>query len=323
MILTASVLTAVVLLQLACTKEYSCENCQPKNKPPIANAGTDSLIILPVDSIMLDGSHSIDPDGVITSFLWKKISGPSFLTINNSTNPKTIVKGLVKGTYQFELKVIDNGGLFAMDTVIVKVDSIHAINHPPVANAGQDIAYIHCDPNYWQNFSFGLDGNGSTDPDNNIVNYMWTRLSGPPLPACFPVNVPGSPTQVWVINLVPGIVVFELTVTDVGGLSSKDTVQVSLIDNQSPVANIAPVTSINLPTNSVVLNGSGSTDPENNISTYEWTKSSGPVSFNIISPKSAQTQVTNLTAGTYYFQLKVTDICGLFSTGFVQVIVNP
>jgi hypothetical protein len=54
-----------------------------------------------------------------------------------------------------------------------------------------------------------------------------------------------------------------------------------------------------------------------------WSKISGPSSFNITSSSAVQTQVTNLGAGIYQFELKVMDADGLFSKDTVQEIVNP
>lgn len=64
-------------LFVSCKKETSCEGCSVKtNKPPIAVAGLDQLITLPTDNVLLDGRTSSDPDGMISSCLWTKISGP-------------------------------------------------------------------------------------------------------------------------------------------------------------------------------------------------------------------------------------------------------
>ena len=71
-----ALLTGVVIF-ISCKKEYSCENCRETNKAPIANAGKDTAIILPVDSVTLDGRASSDPDGSISSYQWIKISGPA------------------------------------------------------------------------------------------------------------------------------------------------------------------------------------------------------------------------------------------------------
>ncbi|HEX6849615.1 MAG TPA: hypothetical protein VF144_21660 [Chitinophagaceae bacterium] len=88
-----------------------------------------------------------------------------------------------------------------------------------------------------------------------------------------------------------------------------------------PVANAGPDQTILLPTNTVALDGSASTDPNNNIASYLWTKVSGPSSFTIANPNSVQTQVTNLIEGVYEFELKVTDARGLIDKDIVQATV--
>ena len=67
-------------------------------------------------------SASSDPDGTISEWLWTKISGPASFNITNPRSAKTVVKNLDAGIYQFELKVTDNGGLSAKDTIQVIVN---------------------------------------------------------------------------------------------------------------------------------------------------------------------------------------------------------
>src|SRR5262245_55893354 len=88
-----------------------------ERKPPTAIAGPDQVITLATNSISLDGSRSNDPDGSITSFLWQKISGPASFNITAETSANTTINNLVGGTYQFELTVRDDDGLFAKDLV--------------------------------------------------------------------------------------------------------------------------------------------------------------------------------------------------------------
>lgn len=69
---TAFILLIGVLLLISCQKEISCENCLGNppgstNKSPIAKAGTDQVITLPTDSVLLDGILTSDPDGMISS----------------------------------------------------------------------------------------------------------------------------------------------------------------------------------------------------------------------------------------------------------------
>jgi hypothetical protein len=105
------VLLTVILINISCKKEYSCENCAEKNKPSISIAGPDQVITLPTDSVSLDGRNSSDPDGTISEWLWTKIAGPASFNIYKPDSSKTLVKTLVIGVYQFELSVKDNGGL--------------------------------------------------------------------------------------------------------------------------------------------------------------------------------------------------------------------
>jgi len=91
--------------------------------------------------------------------------------------------------------------------------------------------------------------------------------------------------------------------------------------NHPPVANAGPDQTIILP-NTIILDGIGSTDPDNNIADYLWTKIAGPASFNIVNANSLQSQVTNLVEGIYQFELKVTDAEGLFSLDTIVVSVS-
>lgn len=214
------------MVVISCKKEHSCENCNGNppsggtNKSPIANAGPDQVITLPTDSVLLDGNASSDPNGIISEWLWTKISGPASFNINDATKANAIAKNIKAGIYEFELKVDDNGGLSAKDTVQVVVNDSLQSNRPPVANAGTNQT-INLPTN-----TVNLDGSGSADPDNNISTYLWTKISGP-LSSNL-INATNLQTQV--LSLVQGVYYFELKVTDAGGLFSMDTVQVEVIE---------------------------------------------------------------------------------------------
>jgi hypothetical protein len=93
-------------------------------------------------------------------------------------------------------------------------------------------------------------------------------------------------------------------------------------NNRPPIANAGPDQVISLPKNNVLLDGS-STDPDGNITNYNWIKISGPSSFNITKANSVLTQVSDLVDGAYLFELRINDGCGLFSKDTVQLTVNP
>jgi len=324
---TAFVILSWMVVFISCEKEKSCESCRETNKPPIAIAGPDQVITLPTDSVLLDGWTSSDQDGIISEWLWTKISGPASLNIIKPTDSLTKVKALVVGTYLFELKVTDNGGLSAKDTMRIIVDAVLTTNHPPIANAGAD-QIISLPTN-----TVSLYGSGSTDPDNNITSYSWSKISG----SSFSITNANT-VQTQVTNLAAGIYEFELKVVDSGGLFSKDTVQVIVNDlpiTQPPIANAGPDQTITLPLDSTWLDGSGSSPNGWSVSTaatYVWTKISGPSQF-LLSPATLQQTLQmagyvpttaiakNLIPGTYLFRLQVTNSSGASDADTVQVIV--
>jgi WD40-like Beta Propeller Repeat/PKD domain len=217
--MAAYILLAGIVFYTSCKKEKSCESCREGNKSPIALAGPDQVITLPTDSISLDGSASNDVDGIISEWLWTKISGPASFNINNASASKTVVQNLVAGVYQFELKVTDNAGLFAKDTIRVIIDSVLTTNHPPVADAGHDTIII------LPINTITVDGSQSNDPENNITTYQWAKISGP---SAFTIaNADAVQTQI--TNLIAGNYKFELKVTDAGGLFAKDTMQITVM----------------------------------------------------------------------------------------------
>jgi Electron transfer DM13 len=76
--------------------------------------------VLPASSVTLSGTGT-DEDGTVASYQWTNISGPTGFTIVSPNNAETVVNNLVKGTYQFQLKVTDNKGITGTDLVTVSV----------------------------------------------------------------------------------------------------------------------------------------------------------------------------------------------------------
>jgi hypothetical protein len=226
------------MIGFSCKKDFPCKNCEVQSQPPIAHAKPDQQINVPTDTILLDGSASRDPNGLIAKWRWQKISGPAFYHIDHPDSARTVVKNLVPGVYQFQLTITDYLGLSAKDTMTVTVDTIAAKNRPPVANAGADTTII------LPANSAVLNGSGSTDPGNNINAYQWTKISGPDAFNIADANV----VQTQVTNLVAGVYKFELKVTDASGLYAKDTVQVTIVSSppQSGDVYVAGASNINV-----------------------------------------------------------------------------
>jgi ribosomal protein L14 len=116
---------------------------------------------------------------------------------------------------------------------------------------------------------------------------------------------------------------FQLQVTDNSGATSTDIMQVTVnaAPNIPPVANAGADWTITLPANSLTVTGSGS-DADGTISSYSWTKISGPPNYSIVNGTSAVTDVNGLVEGVYEFELKVTDNNGAKGRDTMHITVN-
>ncbi|HMC86391.1 MAG TPA: PKD domain-containing protein, partial [Chitinophagaceae bacterium] len=278
-------------------------------------AGNDINIVLPVNTANLDGSKSNDPDGTISTYAWTKTSGPALFNIANANAPVATISNLIQGVYVFTLQVTDNAGASSTSAVAITVNAAQApVNQAPVANAGNDINIILPDN------STTLDGSASADTDGTITTYLWTETSGP---ATYSFANAAAATTV-LSNLVQGVYIFNLQVTDNAGAISNSsvTVTVSAPPNKAPVANAGSPITITLPVNMATLDGSASYDPDGTITTYSWNKISGPGAVTIVNSNTSMPTVIGLAQGEYVFELTVTDNNGATATAQVIVTVN-
>lgn len=89
------------------------------NKLPVADA--DKVVTLPIDSTLLDGTQSYDPDATIATHQWKYLGNSSFYCVVDSTTVQPTVTDLYEGIYTFELTVTDNGDFTDKDTLQLTV----------------------------------------------------------------------------------------------------------------------------------------------------------------------------------------------------------
>lgn len=119
----ACALLIEIIIFVSCKKDPAAT--KDNQHPPVANAGQDVNVAQtscsPSNVIQLNGSHSSDADDNISSYLWTKISGPSQITLSNSTTPILRLGSFVAGQYVFELKVTDAEGLSSKDTALVNI----------------------------------------------------------------------------------------------------------------------------------------------------------------------------------------------------------
>jgi hypothetical protein len=103
--------------------------------PIIANAGPDQIVNEKV-KVNLDGSASYDQENQSLSYMWTQTSGESVILdsangVKASFMSPTVANNEVK-VLVFELRVYDDNGRDAFDTVIITVDPVNA---PPTAEA--------------------------------------------------------------------------------------------------------------------------------------------------------------------------------------------
>jgi F5/8 type C domain/PKD domain len=124
------------------------------NVPPIANAGVDQTITLPVNSIAPVGSGT-DPDGTISTYTWTQLSG-SPASVAKANSATLNLTNLTVGTYVFRLTVTDNSGATASDDVNLTVN--------PAITSGTNLALakpvVTSSYEWW-----GLAGTGAVDGD--------------------------------------------------------------------------------------------------------------------------------------------------------------
>ncbi|HEY8938366.1 MAG TPA: PKD domain-containing protein [Cyclobacteriaceae bacterium] len=274
------------------------------NKAPVATAGVDMTISLPTNAVTVVGSGT-DADGTIASYQWTEVSGSTTATLSGTTTTKLSATSLAAGSYVFRLTVTDNKGASSSDDMTVTVNS--TANIPPVANAGPDKTIL-------LPTNSGTLFGSATDADGTIATYKWKQISGA---SCTISST--SVSRPKISNLVSGTYAFQLTVTDNNGASSSDSVNV-LVD-APPIVDAGVNYTVTLPTNSITLTGTA-TDSDGTVSTYLWSKYSGPT-VTLTNKNTPAVLVTKLLEGTYIFKLTVTDNVGVQSVDYDTVTVLP
>ena len=233
------------------------------NSPPVADAGWNLRIAVPA-TVHLSGSGSTDVDGDPLSYRWSLLLRPpgSAAVLDLPASVAPTFQADAAGTYVAQLMVNDGSADSVPSTVVVSTSNLS-----PVSDAGPDRTAFPPFPK-----TVVLDGSASFDPDGDPLSFRWALLSRPAGSAGTLTN-PASVTPSLLVD-VPGTYVAQLVVHD-GVLPGKpDTAIVSTV-NSPPVADPGPdgFVPIGSP---VVLDGSGSSDPDGNPLTFRWAMLSLP-----------------------------------------------
>jgi hypothetical protein len=286
------------------------------NSRPVAAVGPDQRVLTGTE-VVVDGSGSSDADGDVLEHDWYFVStGDSFgLTPPAiSTSPDGSLASFTPthaGTHVLRLRVSD-GSLTSRP--VTSLITVKDSNNPPLADAGKDAIYN-------SGVEAQLDGGASTDPDGDPLSYAW-RIDSKPSGSSAVLSEAEIRNPRLTLD-EPGDYDLTLTVSD-GIAQDFDSITLTVLagtgGNQPPVADAGDDRTelIEGPTQ-ILLDGSGSYDPDNDAITYAWTQIAGP-NVTLSESTAAEPSFEATELGTYTFQLIVSD--GSLSSNADQVAIT-
>lgn len=184
-----------------------------------------------------------------------------------------------------------------------------AVVLPPTANAGPDQNLGDTDQQAGE--SVTLSGAGSLDPDGTIASYEWRNAANQQIATGV------SPT----LRLADGRQTLTLIVTDNGGATASDTVNITVTApaaNQLPIAragaNRVVADTDNQAGENVTLDGTQSSDADGTIASYQWSMGATVIA-------TAAQPTVRLDNGPQTLTLQVTDNAGGVATDTVTITV--
>ncbi|MES9942146.1 MAG: PKD domain-containing protein [Candidatus Thiodiazotropha sp. 6PLUC2] len=260
-------------------------NLAPAADPRGPYAGTVN------ESIAFDASSSSDTDGQIVSYTWDFGDG----TTGTGVTPSHSYTD--SGVYNISLQVTDDSGSTATGSTTATIGDV--VNEPPAAVT--DGPYTGT-----VNQPLDLSAADSTDSDGLITTYAWDFGDGN---SANGVNVTHTYSDAGSFNIT-------LTVTDSDGII--DTVTTTAVIG---LGNLTPTADINGPytataNTEIVLDGSGSVDPDGSIVAYDWDFGDNSTGTG---PKPSHTYSAQ---GTYNVTLTVHDDSGAMDSAATTVTVT-
>lgn len=282
------------------------------NKPPsvaITSPANDAGFTAPA-SFPLVASAS-DSDGTIARVVFYQ-DADSIGTGTSSSSGYTLqVTNRPVGTYKYTAKAVDNLGA-------AKTSAGITVN---VTNTGPNITLTSpLTGTYVATYAATL--TAKADDPGGSVSKVDFFVSGV-LDKTISTPATGGIYSYQKSFATPGTYPIRARATDNLGDTSVATATVTVVANQKPTAKVPKDTGLVVAPATYALNGSGSTDPENEALTYAWTGPSG-VTFN---NAAAANPVATFPSGggTYTIKLVVTDPRGLSddTTVSMQVWAKP
>ncbi len=268
------------------------------NVAPIADAGAQREVALG-DTVQLDAKNSSDKEGATLTFLWDIKTRPagSAAALSDPTIETPTFVADVLGIYEIELVV--NDGDLSSAPITLSIEAKQG-NLAPSADAGADQNGVEGTRTF-------LDGDASRDPENARLTYLWTLTTQPNGSSATIADrtlerIPFTPDA-------PGVYEFSLVVNDGLVDSASDTVRLTAeAANSAPVAAAGADFAVKVG-EGTFLDGTASSDAENDALTYLWSWAQKPAGSTVsFDDATSSTPIfTPDLPGTYRVSLMVSD----------------
>lgn len=254
---------------------------------PIADAGPDQTVDEDTP-VTFDGSDSWDDVGIV-NYTW------AFTDVTPQTlaGVKPNYTFATPGEYIVTLNVTDAAGNWATDPMTITVGDVTK----PVANAGSSQTII-------EDITITLDGSASSD-NVGVTNYTWTFTD-------VTVKTLFGEKPICTFH-TPGVYIITLNVTDISGNWATDTVVITVMDINKPVANAGQDQTVNV--GETVTFDAGDSNDNVNVTSYFWDFGDRTNATDM------KTTHAYTTPGTYTVTLTVSDAAGNTDTHSITVTV--
>jgi hypothetical protein len=234
----------------SCTSlpDYVTVQATNGNAPPVADAGT-SVVLTPcaASQVTLDGTASYDPEGQQLDYRWSFTRVPTGSSVSdaNLQNRFTATPRFnwdLPGIYTLQLNV--NDGEVDSPPDYVAVSSVPPLpNNGPIAIASEDqvisatascsTVNYNCSCTPCGSRSTTIEAFGSSDPEQDPLNYIWTVQTGPATISgaeSIEAEVTLDPLGTSCNNTATEVIDLNLTVYDCRG-ADEDTVRITFLCN--------------------------------------------------------------------------------------------